>query len=288
MEKHTVTLPQGVVHYWEYHSEKTPTILMIHGYRGTHHGLEQVIKELPQYRVVVPDLPAFGDSPPMKNHEHTVENYSEMLREFIVRTGLTKPYILGHSMGTVIAADMIAADPDITEKLVLINPVSERPTKGLGALKLAPGIFYHHVAGRWLPEKIGMKILRSKTMFLIGSASMTKTRDKELRKWIHWNHTTYMKRFSDRKTLLEAYYSSSTTTVKDYKDKLKLPVLMIAGKKDDIAPIMTQRRLAEDMENALLVELDNVGHIIHYEKPVEAAKAINDFLKSPATPSELK
>ena len=107
---------------------------------------------------------------------------------------------------------------------------------------------------------------------------MTKARDKELRKWIHWNHVTYMKQFSDRKTLLEAYDSSSNTTIRDYLDHLGLPVLMIAGVHDAIAPIKPQRALARDLPNATLVELEQVGHIIHYEKPTEAAAAIQAFL----------
>lgn len=274
----TVTLPHGEIHYWMYNPDKKQTILMVHGFRGTHHGLEKLIEQLPGFRVIVPDLPGFGDTPAMKGHAHTIENYSEMLREFIKKLGLKKPILFGHSMGTIIVADMIANDPKITERAVFVNPVAARPTEGFGAVKIAPGIAYHHLAGRYLPERIGTAILRNKTLFLIGSATMTKTKDKQLRKWIHWNHITYMKRFSDRKTLLEAYDSSSNTTVRDYVTKLELPILMVAGKRDDIAPIKTQRSLTALLKNATLIELDNVGHIIHYEKPAEAGEAIRQFL----------
>ncbi len=275
----TIVLPHGTVHYWVYNSDKTQTILMIHGFRGTHHGLEKLIAELPDFRIVVPDLPGFGDTPAMKNHRHTVQNYSGLLREFVKKAGLKNPVLFGHSMGTIIAADMLAADPSIAKKAVFVNPIATKPTQGLGAIKIAPGIAYHHLAGRILPEKLGTAILRNKQLFLIGSATMTKTRDRELRKWIHWNHVTYMKRFSDRASLLEAYDSSSNTTIRDYVSKLELPVLMVAGKKDSIAPIKGQRSLAAELKNAELVELDNVGHIVHYEKPAEAGNAIRSFLQ---------
>lgn len=274
-----ITLPHGTVHYWTYHPDKQPVILMIHGFRGTHHGLEKLIAELPDFKVIVPDLPGFGDTPAMRDHAHTIENYSHMLREFIKELNLQNPILFGHSMGSIIAADMIAADPTITPRVVFVNPIATRPTEGLGAIKIAPGIAYHHLAGRILPEAIGMRILRNKMLFLVGSASMTKTKDKELRKWIHWNHVTYMKRFSDRKSLLEAYDSSSNTTIRDYATKLELPILMIAGKKDAIAPIKGQRSLASALKDATLIELDNVGHIVHYEKPAEAGEAIRQFLR---------
>lgn len=274
-----VNLPKGRVHYWTYNPEKSPTILMIHGFRGTHHGLEKIIAELPDFRIIVPDMPGFGASPPLKNSVHDVANYSRILLEFIQKLKLVKPIIFGHSMGTIIAADMLAHNPALAHRAVFVNPIATKPTQGLGVIKIAPGIAYHHLAGRILPEKFGTVILRNKLLFLIGSATMTKTKDKQLRKWIHWNHVTYMKQFSDRKTLLEAYKSSSTTTIADYKDKLSVPILMIAGKKDAIAPIKGQRKLVQELKNATLVELDNVGHIIHYEKPVEASKKINEFLK---------
>lgn len=274
----TVVVSHGKIHYWTYNHDKKTTILMVHGFRGTHHGLEKLIEQLPEFRIIVPDMPGFGDTPAMKNHKHTVENYSEMLREFIPKIGLKKPILFGHSMGTIIVADMIANSPKITERAVFVNPVAARPTEGFGAVKIAPGIAYHHLAGRYLPERIGTAILRNKTLFLIGSATMTKTKDKELRKWIHWNHITYMKRFSDRRTLLEAYDSSSNTTIRDYVTKLEVPILMVAGRKDDIAPIKTQRSLAALLKNAELIELDNVGHIIHYEQPAEAGTEIKRFL----------
>lgn len=277
--EHTIDLPHGTVHYWTYHPDKKQTILMVHGFRGTHHGLEKLIAELPEYRIIVPDMPGFGASPAMKNHTHTVANYSELLREFVKKLSLKDLYLFGHSMGTIIAADMIAANPKIASRAVFVNPIATRPTEGIGALKIAPGILYHHLAGRYLPERIGTAILRNKQLFLIGSATMTKTRDRELRKWIHWNHITYMKQFSDRKTLLEAYDSSSNTTIRDYAVKLELPILMVAGKKDAIAPIKGQRNLVKQLKNAELVELDNVGHIVHYEKPTEAGEAITRFLQ---------
>ncbi len=274
----TLNLSQGILHYWVYNPKATQTILMVHGFRGTHHGLEKLIAELPEFRIIVPDMPGFGASPAMKNLTHTVQNYATLMLELIDTLKLKSPILFGHSMGSIIVADMIATRPNVTPRAVFVNPIATRPTEGFGAVKIAPGIAYHHLAGRILPEKIGMRILRNKQLFLIGSATMTKTRDKELRKWIHWNHVTYMKQFSDRKTLLEAYVSSSTTTIRDYLHEVKLPVLMVAGKKDDIAPIKGQRLLARDLADATLIEVDNVGHIVHYEKPKEAAAAIQEFL----------
>lgn len=275
---HHVVASGTEIHYWEYNPEATKTILMVHGFRGTHHGLEKLISKLPEFRIIVPDLPGFGESPAMTALPHTTRSYAQVLLEFMKVTKLKKPALFGHSMGSIIVSDMTSVDPDCTSRMIFVNPIAERPVKGLGAVKIAPGILYHWLAGKILPEKIGMRILTNKYLFLLGSATMTKTKDPSLRRWIHGNHMEYMKRFANRKSLLEAYHSSSTTTIDDYSDKLQHPILMVAGKKDAIAPIKGQRKLAQKMD-AQLVELDDVGHIIHYEKPEEAAAAIKEFMK---------
>ena len=47
---------------------------------------------------------------------------------------------------------------------------------------------------------------------------------------------------------------------------------------DDITPLEAQRRLVTLFPDAELSVIEGVGHLIHYEKPVEAAAAIETFL----------
>lgn len=264
------------LHYWTYgKADKTVPILVVHGFRGTHHGLEYIIEHMNKdHFVIVPDLPGFGDTPAFDSVEHSIENYAALLDRFIAKLGYEQVNILGHSMGTVVAAEMIKQQPKTFKKAVLINPVAKKPP----VFQLFPGYVYHRLAGKYLPERLGTKILSNKQLFLLGSAVMTKTRDKELRKLIHWNHVTYMKRFAHRRSLLEAFESANSTALDHYVDDLRLPVLMIAGKQDTIAPLKDAREVAGKLEDVELVEFDQVGHIIHYERPKEAAAAIDAFL----------
>ena len=275
----TFTSHDSTIHYWDYNSDQKKTILVVHGFRGTHHGLEYIVKEMSDFRFIIPDLPGFGASDPLTDTSHTIETYTECVYNLIQSLDKKPDYILGHSMGTIIAARLVSLHPTIVKKAVFINPISASPSKGLGIVKIFPGYVYHYAAGKYLPEKIGMWILSNKYLFLLGSATMTKTKDKALRKMIHWNHMEYMKRFGGRKSLLEAFESSNKSTIADYKDNLVLPMLFVAGQKDDIASIKSQRALVAQLDSAELVELTNVGHIVHYEKPKEAAAAIRAFLK---------
>ena len=52
--------------YWSYEpvraTPETRTILVVHGFRGDHHGLLRVADQLPDMRLIMPDLPGFGRS----------------------------------------------------------------------------------------------------------------------------------------------------------------------------------------------------------------------------------
>lgn len=273
--EHNLQLSDTTLHYWAYHKPTLPVIVVVHGFRGTHHGLEYIVKLLPNYHVIIPDLPGFGASAAYKETPHTIESYATTVLALIDHLKLKKPPILlGHSMGTVICAEMLKQRPDTAARLVLINPVSEKPP----IMQLFPGYLYHRVAGKYLPEKIGHAVLRNKLLFLLGSSVMTKTKDPELRKLIHWNHITYMKQFAHRRALLEAFESANSTALDHYIEHITLPTLMIVGKQDTIAPVAGQRKVSDKLPDATLIEFDHVGHIIHYEKPTEAAAAVTAFL----------
>lgn len=273
--EYTLKTANTTLHYWAYHEQSLPIIIVVHGFRGTHHGLEYIVKLLPDYHVIIPDLPGFGTSSAYSDTQHTIESYADTMLTLIDHLKLKQPPILlGHSMGTVVCAEMLKQRPDVASKLVLINPVSEKPP----IAQLFPGYLYHRVAGKYLPEKIGHAVLRNKLLFLLGSSVMTKTRDPELRKLIHWNHITYMKQFAHRRSLLEAFESANSTALDHYIEHITLPTLLIVGKQDTIAPVAGQRRVAKKLTDATLLEFDQVGHIIHYEKPTEAAAAVRAFL----------
>lgn len=273
---HTAQVNGTTLHYWTYGDPGHTRVLVVHGFRGTHHGLEYVIEHLKgEHYLIVPDLPGFGDSPAFAESEHTIANYAQILGSFMTELSHDTVSIIGHSMGTVVAAEMIKRWPARFTKAVLINPVAKKPP----VLQLFPGYLYHRLAGKYLPEKLGTAVLSNRQLFLLGSAVMTKTKDKELRKLIHWNHTTYMKRFAHRTSLLEAFESANSTALEHYIEHLNLPVLMIVGKQDTIAPVKDARAVASRLKNAELVEFDKVGHIIHYERPKEAAAAIDAFLR---------
>ncbi len=265
------------VHYWIYNEDRAHTIVMVHGFRGTHHGLHDIIRALPEYRIIVPDLPGFGDSTPMTEARHDIAGYAAFVIEFVRQMKFEgKPTLLGHSFGSIVASSIVASQPDLFDKLILINAIATPPLKGprkIGSL----GAKLYYQFGAALPEKAGRKFLSSKAIVQLTSVMLAKTKDKALRADIHRHHHQHFSSFQTRETLLEAFKASIAHTVADYALHIPVPTLLIAGAIDDIAPLKGQFELERLMPHARLIVIQDVGHLIHREAPKEAAEAIREF-----------
>lgn len=274
---HKQAIIQGSkVHFWVHHPERRTTIVMIHGFRGTHHGLQKVIDALPQYRIVIPDLPGFGSSSSL-GKTHTIRAYSDFMIEFLQRLGLQQPVLLGHSFGSIVAADLAARRPELIKKLILVNPIADNPTTGHRQWATR-GIRLYYWLGKKLPQKAGESLLRNRHIVQAASKVMTKTHDEKLKAEIHAAHQRNFSNFSDRDVLLQVFGASISNNVGQYASKIKMPTLLVAGSIDDIAPLSSQYALRSQLPDAKLAIIDNVGHLIHYEAPGQAATAITQFI----------
>ena len=268
----------GTVYYVYNDKPKLPVIVMIHGFRGTHHGLELIAKRLNGYRVIVPDLPGFGETKPL-NNEHSLKNYVIWLDEFIDRLDLsTHLILLGHSFGSIVTSSYASKNPGKITKLILVNPIGAPALKGPKAIMTRLALFYYWL-GRMLPERMAMRWLSSKPTVMIMSTTMAKTRNKDLRKFIHNQHLTHFSSFANSKVAAEAFKTSTQHNVRDVAQIVNVPTLIIAGDRDDITPIIKQRELAKLFPNAKLEIIKNVGHLTHYETPGEVANAIEKFTR---------
>ena len=76
---------------------------MIHGFRGTHHGLLLIAKYLKGFNIIIPDLPGFGRGAKLKKYD--LDSYVEWLHAYIQKQKLSRPPVLmGHSFGSIICA----------------------------------------------------------------------------------------------------------------------------------------------------------------------------------------
>jgi pimeloyl-ACP methyl ester carboxylesterase len=268
------TVVDGVpVAWWEYgRPGDGPTLLLVHGFRGDHHGLEPVVSYLPGVHVVAPDLPGFGASAPLPG-AHSIDGYARWLRAFVATVGLDgSVVVVGHSFGTIVAAKALA-DGMPAARAILINPIAAPALAGPNALgtRLA-SLFY--VVGAALPEPIGAALLKSRVISRGAGAVLAKTKDRSLRAWIHNQHDRFFSGYANRRVVLEAFHASVDHDVSEWADRLQLPVHLVAAEHDDITALADVRKLQALLPDATIAVIPDVGHLVHYETPRAAAEQI--------------
>lgn len=264
--------------FWDFGPEDARDVLVLaHGYRGDHHGLEAVIAQLDGIRVISPDLPGFGDSTPLTEAPHSIPGYGRWLGAFLDALELdAPPVVLGHSFGSMIASHAIA-DGLAVRALVLVNPITTDPKVAAGrGITAATRAFYGIT--RAMPQAVARVWLGNWLIVRFMSMNLVNTPDRMLRRWIHEEHHRYFNGFSDARTVAEAFRASVSTDVRAAAPRVTVPTVLIAGERDRIAPLAGQREAVELFPDARLVVLPGTGHLAHYETPGLVADAIRSFL----------
>ena len=261
--------------YWQYGKgmnaglfpEGSYPVLLVHGFRGDHHGLEIIanylLKLIPNVSIISPDLPGFGRSADLPENTQgkdaqgadNINAYVAWLNDFVKHTNPAREnaqplplHLVGHSFGSIVTSAFAAAHPNSLALLSLINPISEPALEGSQRVASRLASLYYR-AGAALPEKIGYPLLRSQLITRASSEVMMRTKDKAMRRFINGQHAAYFGSFGSRRGVLSAYEASITHTAAEYAAAIRVPLDMIP----------------------------EVGHLIHYETPRRAAELIADF-----------
>lgn len=300
--------------YWQYGKgmndgtfpEGSYPVLLVHGFRGDHHGLEIIanylLKLIPNVSIISPDLPGFGRSADLPENsqgknshgEDNINAYVAWLNDFVEHTNPAREnahplplHVVGHSFGSIVTSAFAAAHPNSLALLSLINPISEPALEGSQRVASRLASLYYR-AGAALPEKIGYPLLRSQLITRASSEVMMRTKDKAMRRFINGQHAAYFGSFGSRRGVLSAYEASITHTAAEYAAAIRVPVQMLVAEDDDLGTPETARAMyatltSRDLPPAStgarerLDMIPEVGHLIHYETPRLAAELIADF-----------
>lgn len=109
--------------YSEGGNPANPTILLLHGLSGTRDNWNRVARYLtPNYHVIIPDLPAHGETKAPEGFDLSIANLSEKLRRFADAAKIDPNlHIAGHSMGGAIAMLYSAQYPLEVKSMFLVD-----------------------------------------------------------------------------------------------------------------------------------------------------------------------
>jgi triacylglycerol lipase len=125
LERRTVRAADLDVVYLE-GGEGEPLVL-IHGFGADKDNFTRVAAHLtPRYRVLVPDLPGFGESAKPADATYTIEQQVAWLRVVLQQLGVVRPHLGGSSMGGMIAVEYALRHPDEVASLWLLGPAGTK------------------------------------------------------------------------------------------------------------------------------------------------------------------
>ncbi|MFC7879319.1 alpha/beta fold hydrolase [Isoptericola sp. NPDC057391] len=98
-------------------------VVLVHGIGVSERYFRPLARELAvDRRVLVPDLPGFGQSP-RPRRAPTVDELAALLVSVLRRRRTGRATVVGHSMGAQVAAAMLRDAPDVVGGAILVGPV---------------------------------------------------------------------------------------------------------------------------------------------------------------------
>lgn len=242
------------------------TIVMLHGFGADKDNWTQFSKDItPAYRVIVPDLPGFGESTKLESALYTSKEQVRMLNDFTDKLKLEKFHIIGNSMGGTIAGRFAV----------------EHSEKVLSLGLFAPG-------GVFSSEKSELARMLEKG----NNVLMINTPD-DFQKLLEFvfvkvpplpgNIIRYLtlksvenKQFNEKifAQLTEEKYSLESTI-----GKVRKPVLILWGDTDRLLHVSGANILSKKVPGSKVVIMKNCGHVPMVERPGESARHYLEFLK---------
>ena len=216
-------------------------ILILHGWGSCAKNWQRVKDGLENggYRVFVPDLPGFGDNPPLEK-AWLVDDYVEWVKDYGEKNNISQFFLLGHSFGGNIAFKFALKYPERIEKLVLVDPALIRVKN----------------AKREIMAKMA-KILKL-FAFLPFYCSVRKIFYRFIVRSDYPDTEGSM-----RETYLRVVKEDFSGLVSD----ISVPTLLIWGERDKITPLKDGYFIKERIARAALEVLPGVGHSSQSENP---------------------
>jgi pimeloyl-ACP methyl ester carboxylesterase len=250
-------------------------ILLVHGFRGDHHGLEAIAGGLDAFEVVIPDLPGYGKTPALADR-HDLAGYRDWLIE--LNRELKADLVAGHSFGSLVVA--AAGDELNARGLGLINPVATRSAESkTPGNRLARSYYRIAERGGWAAPIF----LRNQLVVRAMSLALTTSPDPVLRSWIHRSHHRYFSNFSLDRVATEGFWAATNNSVLDFAGNIATRTLVIAADRDQISTRAEVAALHQRLHDSELTVLPKVGHLLHYERPAQVAKLLAGFASELAT-----
>ena len=246
-------------------------IVLVHGSNAALQDWEPWVARLSdKYRVITLDLPGHGLTGPNPSHDYSAAAFGKVIAELAAAKGLTRFVIGGNSMGGGVAWSYAAAHPDQVAGVILVDASGQPDANPSGPpllFKLAqtPGVrnLLEHMA----PEGMLESTLKASygDPALVTPALVERYRD-------------LLRYPGNRHATIERFAGPPTVASDAELAKLKMPVLILWGSKDQLIPVSSAAWFSKRLPGARVIVYDGVGHLPMEEAADRSAADARAFL----------
>jgi pimeloyl-ACP methyl ester carboxylesterase len=251
-------------------------ILLLHGIVDSLHTWDLLVPQLEEnFKVLRLDLPGFGLSDPLSLDGDIVESFTQHLKLTLDQLNLTEVYIVGNSLGGLMAWNFSLRYPSYTEKVALLssgafvqkfpwifdisNPVVNFIVKAIGKQTLQQSL---KLTGPFVPGLVGESNHEDFVNLQFERIGDLMTAEGNFKNYISILEVAYKYDFKDSQNI----------------GKISSPLLVIHGQDDQIIPPSTQISKWKAVKpNATYIEPEGSAHMPQWEKPGLLANRLKAF-----------
>jgi pimeloyl-ACP methyl ester carboxylesterase len=248
-----------------------PPVVLVHGLFMDHRTWDGVRGELsPQYRVIAPDLPGFGQSekPAPNRFGYDIDAFVEAITDLYAGLELGRAALVGHGLGGAVVLTLAARHPELVSHLVLVSPLvpPERPSleSRLARLPVVGNLVFRQLVGR------GLFRAYFRERMLSGATGTPPER-------IDAFYDSFNSPAARGSALATLRSCADTRPVLAQTSRIQTPTLVIWGHGDALSPARFGQRLAREIRDSGF-ELLDAGHAPQEERPREVARLVARFL----------
>jgi len=257
-----------------------PPVLLIHGHSGCwQNWLENIPHLAERYRVIVPDLPGFGQSEMPEEHI-SIESYAGCVNDLCDALDVEDAPMIGNSMGGFIGAEVCLKHPERASGLALVSAAG-MSTKYLGfsseffRRKSVRAFARATNAYATIPEARVETMVKRHRLRRAVLAAVVKYPDR-----LPAPLCAELLRGSGRPA---APFATDAIMHYDFRDRvgeIACPTLIVWGADDRVVPVDAADAYERAIPRSRKVVFPDTGHVPMLERPAAFNALLDEFLES--------
>ena len=242
-------------------SGKGPPLFLFHSLLSDRASFDAVVPRLSQsFRVIVPELPGFGQSHAVGGgFADVVDRMAEAVRD---GAGGEEAFVLGNGYGGFVALQMAIRHPKIATKLILADCGAAFSESGREA--------FRNMAAA--SKAKGLQAITDVAMRRLFAPEFQEKHPDLMRD----RREAFLK--TDPDVFRAACDALAQLDLRPELGKVTVPVLVLVGEHDEATPPPMSRELAAGLPNAHLEIIPGCAHVPQLQAPDLFLAAIGDFL----------